>query len=162
MTRDQSFPVPSTLTDLAEIVHVNYLDDPSWLVAVQFRFSEGYLQVEVNPDDDTVEVSFDPLHRPPLRHWASESVSSSMNSHYANLLGSNSDWQWLLRNQQQYEDAFQIELGPAASTTTFQYLAMASHLYLRHVTDTEESPTAPNLPRIENGETSPAPDLTDI
>jgi hypothetical protein len=126
------------LTDLAEIVHVTYLEDPTWLVAVQFRFDEGYLQVEVHPDDDTVGVSFATLHRPPLRHWASDSMSSQMNQLYAGLLGRNSAWWWVLRNQQRYEDAFQIELGAPPSTVTLQYLAMASRLHLRHVNDAEE------------------------
>ncbi len=133
VTHDPSSVAPSALTDLAEIVHVTCPEDPSWLVAVQFRFDEGYLQVEVDPNDDTVEVSFDPLHRPPLRHWASGSVSSPMNQHYAGLLGRSSAWWWVLRNQQQYEDAFQIELGAPSSTMTLQYVAMASRLHLRHV-----------------------------
>lgn len=124
---------PSVLTDLAEIVHLAHLDDPSWLVAVQFRFGEGYLQVEVDPDDDTVAVSFDPRHRPPLRHWAAESVPSRMNRHYADLIGRTSAWRWVLRSQQQYEDAFQIELSTPSSTTTLQYLAAASRLDVRHV-----------------------------
>ncbi|OJF10697.1 DUF6334 family protein [Couchioplanes caeruleus] len=94
-----------------------------------------------------------------LRHKSSRGPGRSPRD---NLLGSKSDWQWLLRNQQQYEDAFQIELGPSSSTTTFQYLAMASHLYLRHVTDAEEPTAALKLPNIEDGETSPTPDLTDI
>ncbi len=110
-------------------------------MAVQFRFTEGYLQVEVDPDDDTVEVSFDPLHRPPLRHWATDSVSHQVNEPYAALLGRDCAWWWVLRNQQQYEDAFQIELGASPSTMTLQYLAMASRLHLRHVNDAD-APTA--------------------
>jgi Family of unknown function (DUF6334) len=124
------------LTGLAEIVNVTYPGDPSWLVAVQFRFDEGYLQIEVDPDDDTVEVSFDPRHRPPLRHWASASVPSRMSQQYAGLLGSTSTWRWVLRNQQQYQDAFQIELSTPSSTRTLQYLATASRLDLRHVNHT--------------------------
>ncbi|MFI5897067.1 DUF6334 family protein [Actinoplanes sp. NPDC051513] len=133
MARDSSSAVQPVLTDLAEIVHVTYLDDPPWLVSVQFRFDEGYLQVEVDPDDDTVEVPFDPRHRPPLHHWASRSVPRQMNQRYADLLGRTSAWRWLLRNQQQYEDGFQIELSTPSSTTALQYLAMASRLDLRHV-----------------------------
>lgn len=56
VAHDSASALQSVLTDLSEIVHVTYLDDPSWLVAVQFRFDEGHLQVEVNPDDGTVEV----------------------------------------------------------------------------------------------------------
>jgi len=127
--------VPSVLTDLAEVVHLAYVDDPSWLVAVQFRFEEGYLHVEVDPDDDTVEVSFDPRRRRPLRHWVSDSVPAKTDQHYAGLLGMTSAWRWVLRNQQGYEDAFQIELSSPSSTTTLQYLAMASRLHLRRVND---------------------------
>ncbi|WP_238005556.1 DUF6334 family protein [Dactylosporangium sp. AC04546] len=123
------------LTDLAEVVHLAYMDDPSWLVVVQFRFDEGYLHVEVDPDDDTVEVSFDPRQRPPLRYWVSDSVPTQTDRHYAGLLGMTSAWRWVLRNQQGYEDAFQIELSTPSSTTTLQYLAMASRLHLRHVND---------------------------
>ncbi|MFF5077971.1 hypothetical protein ACFY36_13030 [Actinoplanes sp. NPDC000266] len=43
------------MTNLAEIVHVSFSDDPSWLVAIQFRFTEGFLQVAANPADDTGE-----------------------------------------------------------------------------------------------------------
>ncbi|MBB2940476.1 hypothetical protein FB565_006168 [Actinoplanes lutulentus] len=143
------------MTDLAEIVHVTFSEDPSWLVAVQLRFKEGFLQVEVSPDDDTVEVSFDALHRPALRHWASESVSISMNERYENLLGSDSAWWWLLRNQHQYEDGFQIELGPASSTTTFQYLAIASRLYLRHVAEANQSTAEPRPSSITDDQVSP-------
>jgi hypothetical protein len=135
--------MPPALTGLAEIVHVTDREDPAWLLAVQFRFDEGYLQIEVNPDYDTVEVSFDPLRRPPLRHWASESASGPVNQHYADLLGKTSDWWWVLRNQRQYEDGFQIEFGPAASSTTLQYLAMASRLYLHHVTEVSEPAGTP-------------------
>ncbi len=130
------------MTGLAEIVHVTRSGDLSWLVAVQFRFDEGYLQAEVNPDDDTVEVSFDPLDRPPLRHWGPESIPRRMNQQYPGLLGTSAAWWWVLRNQQQYQDAFQIELGPSLSTTTLQYLAMASRLHQRSVIDADE-PTSP-------------------
>jgi hypothetical protein len=123
------------LTDLAEVVHLAYVDDASWLVAVQFRFDEGYLHVEVDPDDDTVEVSFDPQQRPPLRRWVSDSLPAPTDQHYAGLLGRTSAWRWVLRNQQGYEDAFQIELSTPSSTTTLQYIAMASRLHLRHVND---------------------------
>ncbi|XVU30295.1 DUF6334 family protein [Actinoplanes sp. CA-054009] len=131
------------MTNLAEIVHLSFSDDPSWLVAIQFRFTEGFLQVEVNPADDTVEVFLDPSHRPSLRHWASESTSVSMNGRYAELLGTNSAWWWLLRNQQQYEDGFQIEFGPESSTTTLQYLATASRLHLRHIVSAGEPAADP-------------------
>ena len=124
------------LTGLAEVVHVTYREEPSWLVAVRFRFDEGYLQVEVDPDDDTVDVSFDGQHWPPLRHWAADSVSRQVNQSYAGLVGQSSCSWWVLRNQQQYEDGFQIELGASASvTTTFQYLALASRLSVRQVGD---------------------------
>ncbi|MFC6023701.1 DUF6334 family protein [Plantactinospora solaniradicis] len=135
MAYDLPSPAPSILTNLAEVVHVAYNDDPSWLVAVQFRFDEGYLHVEVDPDDDTVEVSFDPRQRPQLRHWMSDSVPIQMNQYYAGLLSMTSVWRWVLRNQQGYEDAFQIELSTSSSTTTLQYLAVASRLHLRHVND---------------------------
>jgi hypothetical protein len=126
---------PSVLTGLAEVVHLAHMDDPSWLVAVQFRFHEGYLQVEADPDDDTVEISFDPQQRPQLHHWVSDSVPTQVDQHYAGLLGMACAWRWVLRNQQGYEDAFQIELGTPSSTTTLQYLAMASRLHVRHVKD---------------------------
>jgi hypothetical protein len=111
------------------------MDDASWLVAVQFRFDEGYLHVEVDPDHDTVEVTFDPRQRPPLRHWMSDSAAIQTDQHSASLLGMTSAWRWLLRNQQGYEDAFQIELSTPSSTATLQYLAMASRLHLRRVSD---------------------------
>ena len=138
MAGDSSSAAPSGLTDLTEIVHVTTADDPAGLVAVQFRFEEGYLQIEVDPDDDTVEFSFDPRQRPALHHWAPQSTPNPMNQHYAHLLGSNSAWRWVLRNQQNHEDAFQIELSTPSATTTLQYLAMASQLQLHHVT---EAPT---------------------
>ncbi|MBL7252774.1 hypothetical protein JKJ07_00445 [Actinoplanes sp. LDG1-01] len=109
-------------------------DDPAWLLAVQFGFAEGCLQIEVDPGTDTIEVSFDPSRPPPLRHWGSAVMPRQMNQHYGGLVGQDASWWWILRNQQQYEDAFQIELSTSASmTTTLQYLAMASRLYLRHV-----------------------------
>jgi hypothetical protein len=157
VTTDSGPAPPSALTDLAEIMHLTFSENPSWLVAVQFRFSEGFLQVEVDPDDDTVEVSFDASHRPPLRCRASKATSISMNGRYANLLGSNCSWWWLLRNQQQYEDAFQIELGPRSSTTTFQYLAMASRLHLRHVTEADEPPAALHPTRTKGSPAPPTP-----
>jgi hypothetical protein len=123
------------LTDLAEIVHLAYTGDPSWLVAVQFRFNEGYLHVEVDPTNDSVDVCFDPRTRPPLDHWGSDAVPSRTSQRYAGLLGRKSAWRWLLRNQQGYEDAFQIELSTPSSTTTLQYLAIASRLHLRRVED---------------------------
>ena len=72
-------PAPSLLTKLAEVMHLAYADAPSWLVAAQFRFDEGYLQVEVDPADDTVEVSFDPRQRPALHHWVPDSVPTEAN-----------------------------------------------------------------------------------
>ncbi|GAA0577624.1 hypothetical protein GCM10010172_73000 [Paractinoplanes ferrugineus] len=99
----------------------------------------------MNPEDDTVEVVLDPSARPPLRYRAAESASMPMSERYAGLLGRNSAWWWLLRNQHQYEDGFQIELGAASSTTTLQYLAMASRLHLRHVIEAV-SPAEPLPP----------------
>jgi Family of unknown function (DUF6334) len=85
------------------------------------------LSVEANPAD-TVEVSFDPLKAPPLRHWVDDSTHHSANEYYSDVLGMTSAWRWMLRNQQGYYDAFQLELGPATSTVTFQYLVSASVL----------------------------------
>lgn len=52
---------------------------------------------------------------------------------YMGLQGAGSTWRWLLRNQQGYTDAFQIELGDAGEETTLQYLAIASKLEVRLV-----------------------------
>ena len=54
---------------------------------------------------------------------------------YADVLGLSSVWRWLLHNQQGYRDGFQIESGPAQSTITVQYLAVASRLALRRVSE---------------------------
>jgi hypothetical protein len=125
----------SVLTALAEVVLLAHMDDPSWLVAVQFRFHEGYLQVEVDPDGDTVGISFDPQQRPRPHHWASDSVPVRTDQYHAALLGMDSAWRWVLRNQQGYQDGFQIELATPSSRTTLQYLAMASRLHVAHVRD---------------------------
>jgi len=80
-------------------------------------------------------TSFDPRQRPLLRHWLSDAVPTGTDQPDAGLLGRDSAWRWVLRNQQGYQDAFQIELSTPSSTTTLQYLAMASRLYVRHVHD---------------------------
>ena len=134
MVEDVAFPGPFALSSLGDVVHATYVGDSDWLVAVQFHFEEGYLSVEVDPDDDTVDVSFDALWPPPLRHWSTDSARHTASASYADVLGLSSSWRWVLRNQQGYQDAFQIELGPSTSTVTLQYLAMASHLEFRRVT----------------------------
>lgn len=133
MEDDGTFSEPFALSSLSEVVHVMTVSAPGWLVAVQFRFDEGYLSVEANPADDTIEVSLDPLNSPSLRHWATDSTAHSANEYYSDVLGMTSTWRWVLRNQRGYQDAFQLELGPAASTVTFQYLVSASRILPRRV-----------------------------
>jgi hypothetical protein len=120
---------PAVLSHLAEVQHVmSGRSSEDWLVAAEFRFDEGYLSVEVDPSDDTVDVSFDPARQPTLRHWANGAVRHDANERYADVLGLGSAWRWVLRNQQGYQDGFQIELGYAFLPVTFQYVAMASRL----------------------------------
>lgn len=120
---------PAVLSRLADVQHVMVSgSSEDWLVAAQFRFDEGYLSVEVNPSDDTVDVSFDPARRPTLRNWANGAVRHDANERYADALGMDSAWRWMLRNQQGFQDGFQIELGTASLPVTFQYVAMASRL----------------------------------
>lgn len=132
VTDRTAVPGPFALQRLAEVHHVLY-DDGGWLVAVEFRFDEGYFAVEVDPDHDEVEVSFDESAPSPLRHW-DEVVRRDAADIYADVVGLTSTWRWLLVNQQGYHDGFQIEFGPADSTVTVQYLAAASRLELRRVT----------------------------
>jgi hypothetical protein len=53
---------------------------------------EGYLGVEANPADDTIEVSFDRLKSPPVRHWATDSMTHNANEYYFDVLGMTSTW----------------------------------------------------------------------
>jgi hypothetical protein len=131
VTDGVAVPGPFALHRLAEVHHV--LDeDAEWLVAVQFRFDEGYLGIEVDPDHDEVELSFDESAPTALRYW-DVVVRRDAADAYADVLGLSSAWRWLLFNQQGYRDGFQIEFGPADSTITVQYLAAASKLERRRV-----------------------------
>lgn len=134
MSDDVGLPGPFALHCLADVDHVLCPGEPGWLVAVRMRFDEGFLSVEVNPEDDTVTVSFDPLRPPPLRHWADDVLTYPANDHYPDILGLSSTWRWTLQNQQGYQDAFQIELESPPTTVTLQYLAVASRLDSRRVT----------------------------
>jgi hypothetical protein len=131
MTDGIAIPGPFALHRLADVHHV--LDeDGEWLVAVQFRFDEGFLAIEVDPDHDEVELSFDEAGPSALRHW-DDVVRLDAADVYADVLGLSSAWRWLLCNQQGYRDGFQIEFGPADSTITVQYIAAASRLEPRRV-----------------------------
>ena len=121
---------PFALERLAEVAHVTSSGE---LVAVQFRFEEGYLSVEANPDDDTVDATFEPAHRPVLRHWEADSVRRDASDRYADVLGRDSARRWVLTSQQGYRDGFQIEFGAAAGVLTHQYQMEASHLRHRTV-----------------------------
>jgi hypothetical protein len=129
MTDGIDIPGPFALSRLTEANHLLSAEG-GWLVAVQFRFEEGYFGVEVDPGHDEVELSFDPSSRPTLRYWR-DAVRRDAAGFYAGVLGQSSTWRWLLCNQQGYRDGFQIEFGPAQSTTTLQYLAIASRLQPR-------------------------------
>lgn len=125
-------PGPFALHRLAQVRHVVDDEDDRWLVAVQFRFDEGFLGIEVDPDHDEVDLSFDESGWPALRDW-SDVVRRDAADAYADVIGLSSAWRWLLCNQQGYRDGFQIEFGPADSTITVQYLAAASRLECRRV-----------------------------
>jgi len=58
MTDRMVLPGPFALSRLAEAHHLVSADG-GWLVAVQFRFDEGSLSPEVDPDHDKVDLSFD-------------------------------------------------------------------------------------------------------
>jgi hypothetical protein len=124
-------PGPFALSRLAEVSHV--LDDEvGWLVGVQFRFDEGFFGIEVDPDHDEVDLSFDASRPTALRHWDRVARRDAADV-YADVLGLSSAWRWLLYNQQGYRDGFQIEFGPAEATITVQYIAVASRLEVRRV-----------------------------
>jgi hypothetical protein len=109
--------------------------EAEWLVAVELQFDEGVLLVEVNPDHDDVHVSLTPPEGPiALTYWPDTRCTDVTSTPpYAGLAGSGSTWRWLLRNQQGYTDAFQIELEPEGEPITLQYLGIASVLKVRHV-----------------------------
>jgi hypothetical protein len=89
--------------------------------------------VEVNPGDDTVEITFDRTRQPELVHWTVDTVRHDATDRYGHVLGLSSSWRWILSNQQGYQDGFQIEFGPPQSTVTIQYLALGSRLEIRNV-----------------------------
>jgi hypothetical protein len=132
MSDGVAVPGPFALHRLAEVWHVVDDEDDRWLVGVQFRFDEGFLCIEVDPDGDEVDVSFDESGRSALRHW-DDVVRRDAAGAYSDVLGLSSAWRWVLCNQQGYRDGFQIEFGPADSTITVQYLAAASRLECRRV-----------------------------
>jgi hypothetical protein len=108
--------------------------EAGWLVAVEHLFDEGVLLVEVNPDYDDVHVSLTPEGPIGLTYWPdTRCLDVTSTPLYAGLRGSGSTWRWLLRNQQGYTDAFQIELEPEGEPVTLQYLGIASMLKVRHV-----------------------------
>ena len=96
------------------------------LVAVQFRFDEGYLGIDPDPDHDAVEVSFAESAPSALRYWDAV-VRRDAADACADVLALSSTWRWLLVNQQGYRDGFQIGFGPADSMITVQYLAAAAY-----------------------------------
>jgi hypothetical protein len=53
---------------------------------------------------------------------------------YDGIRALNSAWPWVLRNQQGYDDGFQIELGMAADPIAIQIMAAASYLQVLRVT----------------------------
>ena len=132
MSDGVAVPGPFALHRLAEVRHVVDAEDDRWLVGVQFRFDEGFLGIEVDPDHDEVDLSFDESGWSALRHW-DDVVRRDAAGAYSDVLGLSSTWRWLLCNQQGYRDGFQIEFGPADSTITVQYVAAASRLECRRV-----------------------------
>jgi hypothetical protein len=131
VTDRMAVPGPFALSRLAEAMHV-VDEDGGWLVGVRFRFDEGFFGIEVDPDHDEVNLSFDESRPAALRLWDGV-VRRDAAEVYADILGLSSAWRWLLRNQQGYCDGFQIEFGPASSTITVQYIAAASRLDVRRV-----------------------------
>jgi hypothetical protein len=131
MSNGMAIPGPFALSRLAEAHHL-LVTERQWLVAVQFRFDEGFLGIEVDPKHDEVDLTFDASRCPAPRHWK-EATRHDAAGVYADVMGLSSAWRWLLRNQQGYRDGFQIEFGPAESTITVQYLAIASRLEPRRV-----------------------------
>jgi hypothetical protein len=124
---------PSGLTDLQDVF---YYGDPEHvgLAAAALQFAEGFLLVQVDPNLDEVELSFT-AHRPEaLVHWPEASARSMIDDVvYQGVRGLNSAWRWVLRNQQGYDDGFQIELGSAADPVTIQFIAAASSLEVLRV-----------------------------
>jgi Family of unknown function (DUF6334) len=100
---------------------------------------EGSLSVEVNPDHDTVEVRVDDMGRSSSTHWKDDAVEHGASERYREVLGLSSSWRLSLRNQQGYQDGFQIEfdLAESAITVQYQYLALASRLDARRVIGVE-------------------------
>jgi hypothetical protein len=119
---------PSILTELEDVVY--YVDPETGdLPAVEFRFAEGHLLVEVDPNLDEVELSFTWFRPETLTHWAEANPRSMIDAPpYVGVRGCSSAWRWVLQNQQGYDDAFQIELLSDDATTTVQLVAVASCL----------------------------------
>jgi hypothetical protein len=99
----------------------------------------------VDPTHDEVDLSFHPSKRPAPRRWK-DATRHDAAGVYADVMGLSSAWRWLLRNQQGYRDGFQIEFGPAESTITLQYLAIASRLELRRVSERAINPVPRDAP----------------
>ena len=119
---------PIILTELADVVH--YIDPETGdLPAVEFRFAEGHLLVEVDPNLDEVELAFTWFRPETLSHWPEATPKSMIDAPpYLGMQGCSSAWRWVLQNQRGYDDAFQIELLSDDATTTVQLVAAASCL----------------------------------
>jgi hypothetical protein len=109
------------------------------LVAIEFHFVQGFVLVQPDPDTDEVIAGFNDVAidaEVGEVSWLDVSTSAI----YRDVIGSDALWRWFLVNQQGYRDGFQIELeqrdadNKTTSTATFQYLVVASELYVRRVT----------------------------
>jgi hypothetical protein len=124
---------PMILTELEDVVH--YIDpDSGALPAMEFRFAEGHLLVQVDPGLDEVELSFTWFRPEMLTHWPEARPKSMIDEPpYEGLRGCSSAWRWVLQNQRGFDDGFQIELLAEGATTTIQVLAAASCLQVQLV-----------------------------
>ncbi len=137
LSRPDAPPGPQFLEGLSRVRHGVY-QDTAMLVAIDLRFVQGSVLVQVDPDTDEVITSFDDAAidaEVDEVSWLDVSTSAD----YRDVIGSDTLWRWHLVNQQGYRDGFQIELeqrgsdNKATSTATFQYLALASEIEVRRV-----------------------------
>jgi hypothetical protein len=86
-----------------------------------FTFEGGRLTVSAQAEDDSISVGSEPL--------SSGSVEDiSQQQPWDSLIGSGLIWSWRLRNQQGYDDGFQVEFHAGAQSTLIQFVCEASSL----------------------------------
>ena len=121
-----------------ELINIKYFFNPELperIKAIQFIFEHDMFFIIVNGEDDTLEITHESLVEP-FGKEGYQNIDVSNEMPWKLAINNKVAWLWMMINQQNYLDGFQMEFHDKnnnKNSTTIQMLAVLSEIEISMV-----------------------------